>query len=108
MKAPWLETFDKYHECEEPSKVHILHRNGCGPTPKSCANNNPDNLSQIYDISIDTGFLWTDLPNISSISKSSKLSKFSYLLNDIVIMNCAIQAKEYCLAVRKYEIPLDG
>ena len=108
LQPPWEETFDQYHRCSPASQVHIFHRNGCGPTPQSCGNRPTDKSSQIYDLSIDTTFFWTSLLNISSISRGSKLSRFSYLLNDVVIMNCAIEAKEYCLGVKKYEIPLDG
>ena len=65
-------------------------------------------MSQFYDINLDIGFLWQIIQNISSISKHSKLKKFSNLLNELVIMNCVIEAKEYCLGVRALEIPLDG
>ena len=109
LKAPWLETFNNYHGCDKPSSVHIFHRNGCGPTPQTCANKELfPNMSQIYNMNLDMGFLWHILPNISSISKSSKLNKFSNLLNELVIMNCVIEAREYCLGVRNQLIPLDG
>ena len=104
-----METFNNYHGCDKPSSVHIFHRNGCGPTAQSCGNKELfQNMSQIYDINLDIGFLWQIIPNISTISKRSKLKKFSNLLNELVIMNCVIEAREYCLGVRKLEIPLDG
>ena len=65
-------------------------------------------MSQLYNINLDINFLWQIIPNISSISKHSKLNNFSNLLNELVIMNCVIEAREYCLGVRNQLIPLDG
>ena len=98
----------RYDQCLATIFVHIFHRNGCGPTPQSCANKQLSQKSQIYDINLDIGFLWQVIPNLSSISRHSKLKKFSNLLNELVIMNCVIEAREYCLGVRNLTIPLDG
>ena len=109
MSEEWRATFDKFHCCDKPSNIKIFHRNGCGPTPQACGNNLHDDKSQIYDPEIVMGGLWSLLSDLPSSWKSSgtNLNKFQFLLNDAVVLNCVIQAKDYCVGVRELRVPLD-
>ena len=35
------------------------------------------------------------------------LSKLSYLINDVVIMNCVLESQDYCMKVKTMELPIN-
>ena len=108
MSEEWREVFDDFHYCDKPTKIKIFHRNGCGPTPKVCGNNLPEDKSEIYDPEIIMGGLWSLLSDLhhSWNSSETSLNKFQFLLNEVVVLNCVIQAKEFCVGVRDLNISL--
>ena len=113
LTPEWAGEWAAYHECESPSEIEIYHRNGCGPTPRACH----DNLgewslsSSIYDLNIYVEGFWLSLAEMRgqkwNKSRLGSLNKFSYLLNDNVIMNCNLESQDYCLKVKTLKLPVN-
>ena len=111
------------------SKIKIFHRNGCGPTPRACGNTQRRHInqsetsilppggeltnqsvgSQLFNLDISMDGFWSFISNLDKAWRNSntKLNKFYFLLNDVVILNCVIQARDYCLRVKNLETPID-
>ena len=100
----WKDIFDKYHSCDLPTNIKIYHRNGCGPTPRSCHNllSNSAHTSQLHDLNINIDGFWESIALLRSwnSTKYRSLSKLSYILADTVYMNCVMEAMDYCMDVR--------
>ena len=113
LTPEWAGEWAAYHECESPSEIEIYHRNGCGPTPRACH----DNLgewslsSSIHDLNIYVEGFWLSLAEMRgqnwNKSRLGSLNKFSYLLNDNVIMNCNLESQDYCLKVKTLKLPVN-
>ena len=107
----WADVFDTYHRCDSPTNIKIFHRNGCGPTPQTCNHklSNSSQLSRIYDLHVNVEGLWESLSSLSKWDSLQRgnLNKLSYVLNDVVIMNCVLEAKQYCMQIRGLKVPLN-
>ena len=91
--------FFKTHHCDKPRNINIFHRNGCGPTPGSCHNTIPANMSQLYDINIDIDQFWLSV---------RRKKTFPLLLRDVLYIKCVPPAWQYCLDVYNEIIPING
>ena len=104
------EVFDKYHRCDLPRNIKIYHRNGCGPTPRSCHNllSNSAHTSQLHDLNINIDGFWESIASLRTwnSTKHGSLSKLSFILADTVFMNCVIEAMDYCMDVRRLKISM--
>jgi len=60
--------------------------------------------SQLFNLDISMDGFWSFISNLDKAWRNSntKLNKFYFLLNDVVILNCVIQARDYCLRVKKF------
>ena len=71
LTPPWEDVFDSYHNCDVKTKLKIVHRNGCGPTPQLCKNT-PDPNSEYWrtkknfyvDMHVNVEGLWDMMADI--------------------------------------------
>ena len=106
LRPPWVDIFPAYHHCDLPSNIRVWHRNGCGPTPRTCGHQYPSRGSQIHDISVDVEQLWVSLAEIKERPKT-KLKKFSLLLRDILLPRCVPSAHNFCMQVFDELVAID-
>lgn len=66
--------------------------------------------TQLRDLHVHVLGVWDSLAELRAGRVSGAgagLSKLSYLINDVVIMNCVLESQDYCMKVKTMELPIN-
>ena len=66
--------------------------------------------TQLRDLHVHVPGVWASLAELRAGRVSgagARLSKLSYLLSDVVIMNCVLESQDYCMKVKTMELPIN-